>query len=234
MSCLLCCFDVHERMSANGDESSIKVLTAEGAGHDANNGGSGDHATSEDNNTKASSQETTPLASSTTVAAQPTATADGAPDSATVEEHQHCYYYEPAIPSMSLSVFVFWVLPVILIAIFARFAVDTTPPPIRLAPGTNIPIKFDAMPGKKPTSSSKNKKKKKKGKRTNVETLLGQPDDRPRIVRPTAPSAIPTTSTRPTWPTSYKKVGLSFCQHGKRSCPTIVLLLYGQCSCLFG
>lgn len=156
------------------------------------------------NNSK--SETTTP--DSAAAAPATTTTTPAAAVDASVDNEDHLYYHEPAIPSMSLSIFVFWILPVIFLAIFARFAVDTTPPPIRQSPGSNIPIKFDAMPGKGPTT----KKKKKKVKR---DATTASPETRgvrsfpggPRIVRPSAPSAIPTTSTRPTWPTSYKKVG---------------------------
>lgn len=57
-------------------------------------------------------------------------------------------------PSMTLSLFLTWILPVLILALVSRFGVDTEPPSVKVDKGSSRPISVDFNPNSK---SNKNK-----------------------------------------------------------------------------
>lgn len=116
----------------------------------------------------------------------------GSPDSEVVAE-----VTVPAVsstPSMTVSLFITWIVPVLIIAIVARCGVDTEPPAVNIPPKSR-PIEFDVSKAK---PSQKPSRKPTTDKDTN-KMMMG-------MTKKTKPSISPSPSTISPHPTSYQMI----------------------------
>ena len=136
----------------------------------------------------------------------------------------------PAAPRMTVALFVFWVVPVVLMAVASRFTIDTTPPPINMK--TPRPVSLDLSKASKAAASVGARKKKQEQQQpkqrrshddqrtpasTRVPTNNRKTPTKPDKPKHSVPTTTPTKDGYPsTYPTSYQ--GVSFVYHFVRCC----------------
>lgn len=99
-------------------------------------------------------------------------------------------------PSITISILVFWIIPVLLLAVASHYAIDTEAPPKPNVP-KNRPVSINMEEARR----SANTPKKMMMERTGP-TTAPSPTPRSRSTTP-RPSALPSASS--SWPTSYKE-----------------------------
>jgi hypothetical protein len=106
-----------------------------------------------------------------------------------------------ASPSITVSLLVFWVLPVLFLAIASHYAMDTKTPPKPVFP----PNRQVSVPLRKQVTPSSNNKLKGRTTDTDTDTDNDAPKKKRMMMQKSSHAPSPLPTAHPNWPTSYQE-----------------------------